>query len=45
MCDAVLHPEEVKAALDLTDAEQAQMAEGYRKAFNAAMDTRKMYRP
>ncbi len=45
VCDAVLHPEEVKAALDLTDAEQARLAEGYRKAFNAAMDTRKMYRP
>ncbi len=45
VCDAPLHPEEVKAALDLTDAEQARLAEGYRKAFNAAMDTRKMYRP
>jgi hypothetical protein len=45
VCDAVLHPEEVKAALDLEDAEQAKLAEGYRKAFNAAMDTRKMYRP
>jgi hypothetical protein len=45
VCDAVLHPEEVKAALDLGDAEQARLAEGYRKAFNAAMDTRKMFRP
>jgi hypothetical protein len=45
VCDAVLHPQEVAAALDLEDAEQAKLAEGYRKAFNAAMDTRKMYRP
>ncbi len=44
MCDATLHPEEVKAALDLTDPEQAKLAEGYRKAFNAAFDIRKLYR-
>jgi hypothetical protein len=44
VCDAILHPEEVKAALDLTDQEQAKIAEGYRKAFNNAMDVRKMYR-
>ena len=43
--DAVLHPEEVKAALDLTDAKQAALAEGYRKVFNATMDTRKSKRP
>ena len=45
VCDAVLHPAEVVAALDMEDAEQARLAEGYRKAFNAAMDTRRMYRP
>lgn len=45
VCDAVLHPQEVAAALDMSDAEQARLAEGYRKAFNAAFDTRKMYRP
>ncbi len=45
VCDAILHPDEVKAALDLGEAEQARLAEGYRKAFNATMDTRKMYRP
>lgn len=44
VCDAILHPEEVKAALDLTDPEQAKLAEGYRKAFNTAMDVRKLYR-
>ena len=44
LCDATLHPEEVKAALDLTDAEQARLAEGYRKAFNAMMDVRKIHR-
>ncbi len=44
VCDATLHPEEVKAALDLADPEQARLAEGYRKAFNAAFDKRKMQR-
>ncbi len=45
VCDAVLHPEEVKAALDLTDAEQVRLAEGYRKAFNSAFDIRRLMRP
>jgi hypothetical protein len=45
VCDALLHPEEVKAVLDMEDAEHAKLAEGYRKAFNAAFDVRKMYRP
>jgi hypothetical protein len=45
VCDAILHPEEVKAALDLTDDEQAKLAEGYRKVFNAMFDPRKLYRP
>lgn len=44
VCDAVLHPEEVKAALDMEDAEQARLAEGYRKAFNAAFDPRRTRR-
>ncbi len=44
VCDATLHPKEVKAALDMADPEQARLAEGYRKAFNAAMDVRKIYR-
>lgn len=44
VCDAVLHPEEVRAALDMEDAEQARLAEGYRKAFNAAFDPRRMRR-
>ncbi len=37
VCDATLHPEEVKAALDLTDPAQAALAESYRKAFNSVM--------
>lgn len=45
ICDAVLHPEEVKAALDTDDAEQARLAEGYRKAFNSIFDTRRIRRP
>jgi ankyrin repeat protein len=45
MCDAVLHPEEVKAALDMEDEEQRKLAEGYHKAFNMAMDTRRTIRP
>lgn len=45
VCDAVLHPEEVKAALNLEDPEEAKLAEGYRKAFNAMFDTRKAVRP
>ncbi len=45
MCDAILHPEEVNAALDLTDDEQHTLAERYRTAFNIAMDTRRSVRP
>ncbi len=45
VCDAVLHPEEVKAALDMEDEEQRKLAEGYHKAFNLAMDTRRTIRP
>ncbi len=45
MCDAVMHPEEVKAALDMEDEEQRKLAEGYHKAFNVAMDTRRTIRP
>ncbi len=45
VCDAILHPEEVKAALDMEDEEQRKLAEGYHKAFNVAMDTRRTIRP
>jgi hypothetical protein len=45
VCDAILHPEEVKAALDMADEEQRKLAEGYHKAFNVAMDTRRTIRP
>ncbi len=45
MCDAILHPAEVKAALDMEDEEQRKLAEGYHKAFNLAMDTRRTIRP
>ncbi len=45
VCDAVLHPAEVKAALDMEDEEQRKLAEGYHKAFNLAMDTRRTIRP
>ncbi len=37
LCDAILHPEEVKAALDLTDEYQSRLSEGYRKTFNEMM--------
>ena len=33
-CDAKLHPEEVKAALDLTDAAQAQLYRNYKLQYN-----------
>ncbi len=44
MCDAIMHPEEVKNALDMEDEEQRKLAEGYHKAFNIAMDTRRSIR-
>ncbi len=40
VCDAKLHPEEVRAALELTDPEQAKLYEAYRKTFNRMFDRR-----
>ncbi len=45
VCDAVLHPDEVKAALDLENPEDAKLSDGYRKTFNAMFDMRKAERP
>jgi hypothetical protein len=44
-CDAVLHPNEVDAALDLRDKTQAKMAKAYRNIFNTNMDVRRTKRP
>jgi ankyrin repeat protein len=42
VCDATLHPEEVRSALDLNDPEQEKLAESYRKAFNRVFDRRRI---